>query len=99
MNYLVDAVNNIFEALPGIDNEKLFQGLLPLKTRIDAWYREHSEDYLQKRQVLAIQAAVSKYCVISAVDKSKAHLAFTCPLLCQHKMLKMHIGGKNINTY
>ena len=42
---------------------------------------------------------MSKYYVISAMDKSKADLAFTCPLLYQHKMLKMHIGGKNINTY
>ena len=40
-----------------------------------------------------------EYCVISAVDKSKAVLAFTCPLLYQHKMLKMHSGMKNINTY
>ena len=40
-----------------------------------------------------------EYCVISAVDKSNADIAFTCPLLYQHKMLKMHLGVKNINTY
>ena len=58
MNSLVHAVNHIFEALPCIDSEKLFQDLLPLRSRIDAWYREHSEDYIQERQILAIQAAV-----------------------------------------
>ena len=33
------------------------------------------------------------------MDKSNADLAFMCTLLYQHKMLKMHIGRKNINTH
>ena len=98
MNSLADVVNHIFEASLGIDNEKLFQGFLPLKNRIDAWYPEHSEDYFQERQILAIQVAVSKYCVISAVYKSKADLAFTCSILYEHNMLKLRINGKNIDT-
>ena len=32
------------------------------------------------------------------MDKSKADLAFTCPMLYQHKTLKLHIEGKNIDT-
>ena len=34
MDSLVDAVNHIYDTLPGIDNEKLYQSLLPMKIKI-----------------------------------------------------------------
>ena len=63
---------------------------------IDDWYRDHEDKYIQEKQIAAIKAAPSKYCVNSVVDKSKADLAFSCPLLHQYRMLQMHIDGNDI---
>ena len=97
-NSLVDAVNHIYDIVPNINNKEIFQDLLPLKARIDDCYRDHEDKYIQEKQIAAIKAATSKFCVITAVNKSKADLAFSCPLLHQCRMLKMHIDGKDVDT-
>ena len=39
-----------------------------------------------------------KHYVISAGDKSNSNLAFSCPMLHQHRMLKMYIAGSDVDT-
>ena len=52
---------------------------------------------LIESQIAASKAAASKHCVISAVDKSKADIAFSCPRFHKWRMLKMHIDGNTVN--
>ena len=78
-NSLVNAVNHIFSKLPNINKEDLYNDLLSLTLRVEAWYDNHAGDFIYERQVSAIKDATSKFCVITAVDKSKSDIAATCP--------------------
>ena len=76
---MVDAVNHIYNKLPNINHEDLYTDLIPLKLRVEAWYDAHAVEFIHERQISAIKAATSKLCVITAVDKSKSDIAFSCP--------------------
>ena len=95
-NSLVNAVNHIFSELPNMNKEDLYNDLLSLELRVEAWYANHAGDLIYERQVSAIKDATSKFCVITGVDKSKSEIAFTCPRFYQWRMINMHIADKQL---